>query len=109
MRRTRSRDDANCALLKGPEAHERVEINGLKLGMSQRKVFRILGKPTRRAPNHWTYDLYGTAKDNNPLDRSIYRARDFEKGYPYSWQFLIQVGFKDSAVSRLELMPSVQQ
>lgn len=109
LRYTKGTDYADCALLKGQRAKGHLEINGLKLGMNKREVLKILGKPTKKTLNKWTYDLYGTANGNTPLDRSIYRARDFEDGYPYYWQFLIVVGFKGPAVSRLELSPSVQQ
>jgi hypothetical protein len=109
LRYAKSTDYSNCAPLKGQKAYVHVEINGLKLGMSKSEVLRILGKPTKRVPNKWTYDLHGTVRDNAALEQSIYRARGFDKRYSYDWYFFIEVGFNGSAVSRLEPNPSVQQ
>lgn len=109
LRYTKSSDYAKCALLKGPKANEHVEINGLELGISKSEIRKILGKPTKRTPNKWTYDLHGTARDNNLVEQSIYHTSGWDKKYPYYWDFLIQVGFKGSAVSSLDLMPYTQQ
>lgn len=93
--RKRKRDDsARCTPLKHQKANNHVEINGLKLGISKNEVLKILGKPTKKLPDKWTYDFRGRATDDKSQD--------------YFWQFWITVNFEHSMVSRLDLMPLTQ-
>lgn len=100
--RERKRDDsASCTPLKRQKADDHVEIKWLKLGISRSEVLKILGEPTTKAPNEWTYDFQGHANDDSGASR-------FGTGQDYFWQVLIKVSFEDSVVSRLEVSPSVQ-
>ncbi|MGO9640734.1 MAG: hypothetical protein ACLP1Y_05455 [Candidatus Acidiferrales bacterium] len=103
VRKRKRGDSAACAPLERQKASEHVEINGLKLGISRSEVLKILGEPTTKAPNQWTYDFHGHAKDYSGGG-----ASRFGKGQDYFWQLLIKVSFEDSVVSRIEVSPSVQ-